>query len=364
VLVVVPATTPYAAAASKVETGGTPVTVAFGPVAGGIITNPRLAADQGLPSAHVLYVDPVGPAATNETITTVKIQPGASFMIPVGQTTNVSVNARNSGHKFSAVIFQPKTPFPPTPQTGTFPPLAPTTMTEVIPSYLYRQYADDDALQAFVQAFNSLTQSYVDWFVDTPLPVYTDDTIAGALLDWVAEGLYGMARPALSSGLFLSKGPLNTYEFNSWPLNKFLLEGPSNITLTTDDVFRRILTWNFYKGDGNEFSIRWLKRRILRFLIGVNGSAPNVDDTSSISITVGSGIVTIRLSTGGLVLAGGAQFNQIGFNGPASPPVPLNSVRTKVVAGTSPLPLAPVLQEAVTLGVLILPFQYTFIVTL
>ena len=40
----------------------------------------------------------------------------------------------------------------------------------------------------------------------------------------------------------------------------------------TDDVFKRILTWHFYKGDGKNFSVRWLKRRIWRFLQGANGT--------------------------------------------------------------------------------------------
>jgi hypothetical protein len=359
--------TPYPTAISAVRVGGTAEIIMYGPVLGGFITNPMLAADQGIAVAEVLFVDVVGPAQDEETTTTVPIQPGQTFVVPAGQTTGVSVNAATSGHKFSAVVIQPQTQFPPTPQEGTFPPDGPTTMTQVIPSYLYQQYADDDDLQAFVAAFNELAQSYVDWFVDTPLAVYTSPSIVGTLLDWVAEGLYGMLRPALSSGTFLSRGPFNTYAYNTWPLNQFQVLGPSNVTIVNDDVFKRILTWNLYRGDGIVFSIRWLKRRVMRFLIGANGSAPNVDDTSPVSVSVGSGIISIRLSLGDRVITGGALFARLGFNGGGhalQPPVTLNMLVTIFVPGPSPLPLAPVLQEAIASGVLVLPFQYEYVVTI
>jgi hypothetical protein len=359
--------TPYRAATTVVSVGGTAAVAMYGPLGGGFITNPASAADQGIGTAEVLFVDLTGPAALKETGTTVPIQPGATFIIPAGQTTNVSVNAKTSGHKFSAVVIQPATQFPPGPQAGVFPPALPTTMTAVIPSYLYREYADDDALQAFVAAFNELTQGYVDWFVDTPLAVYTSPAIAGELLDWVAEGLYGMMRPALSSGLFLSKGPFGTYTFGSWPFGQFKVLGPVNVAIATDDVFKRILTWNLYRGDGNVFSIRWLKRRVMRFLTGANGSAPNVDNTSPVSVSAGAGIISISLSLGTRKVIGGALFGQLGYGGGGrvlKPPIALGMVLTVFVPGPSPLPLAPVLQEAIASGVLVLPFQYEFVVTI
>src|ERR1700675_581252 len=118
--------------------------------------------------------------------------------------------------------------FPPTPQSGTFPPSGPTTLTVPIPSYLYQEYADDADLQAFVGAFNALAGVYVTWFANVPLAAYTNAAISGPLLDWVAQGIYGMTRPVLSSGKFTSKGPYNTYAYNTWPLNKLRIIGPKN----------------------------------------------------------------------------------------------------------------------------------------
>lgn len=176
-----------------------------------------------------------------------------------------------------------------------FPPDGPVTLSQTIPSYLYKQFDDDSDIQAFVASFNTLAQIYVDWFTNTGLPVYTG--LSGSLLDWVAQGLYGITRPTLSSGKFSSIGPLNTYEPNTWTINKLILVGPANISNTSDDIFQRIITWNFYKGDGTNFNIKWLKRRIMRFLIGENGSAPNIDNTYPVSIAFGAnGAVNILLS--------------------------------------------------------------------
>lgn len=250
--------------------------------------------------------------------------------------------------------------FPPTPQEGDFPPTGPTTLTAIVPSYVYQQYADDDDLQAFAAAFNELAQVYASWFATVPLAAYTNAAITGALLDWVAAGVYGFLRPTLSSGRFRSKGPLNTYELNSWPLDKLVILGLLDVAATTDDIFKRIITWNFYKGDGNRFNVRWLKRRILRFLIGTDGSAPNIDNTYQISITFGDGgFVSIRLSSGAMVILGGALPNRFGCN-----QIPLNSVTTQFIAGPDQLPNESVLKEAIEAGVLQLPFQFQFHITI
>jgi len=86
---------------------------------------------------------------------------------------------------------------------------------------------------------------------------------------------------------------LNTSVLNRYtPSSQIFYELP-------DDIFKRILTWNLYKGDGNRFSMRWLKRRIARFLFGVNGIDPQpwvpgftvgAETTSAIGTVVSTGI--------------------------------------------------------------------------
>lgn len=343
-------------ARSEVTVGGEAVTVMYGPVVGGIITNPATIADQGIPVLEVLYVDPTGASATLfESATTVAIQPGQSYFVPA-QTTDVSVNAATSTHQFSAVAFQLPTQ-PAVPQQGDFPPDGPTTLTLTIPSYLYQQYDDDDDLEAFVGSFNALAQGYVTWFATASLPVYTEQS--GALLDWVALGLYGMKRPALSSGRNRDIGPYNTAMFNQIAFNRRIRVGPKDVTVTSDDVFKRIMTWNFYKGDGNVFNVRWLKRRVMRFLIGANGSAPNIDQTYPVSVTYGPGVIAIKLGGGSRTITGGALFNRHGFNR-----VPFNSLQTVFASGPNPLPFESVLKQALDSGVLTLPFQYEFTITI
>lgn len=246
-----------------------------------------------------------------------------------------------------------------TPQQGSFPPDGPVTLSQTIPSYLYKQYDDDADLQAFVASFNALAQIYTDWFTDTSLPVYTG--LSGQLLDWVARGLYGITRPILSSGRFSSVGPLNTYALNAWPLDKLRLVGPKNIANTSDDIFQRILTWNFYKGDGTRFNIRWLKRRIMRFLVGANGSAPNIGETYAVSLTFGAnGLVSIRLSTVVRAITGGAIFGRFALN----QFVPYNEMTTVQLPGPNVLPNEDILKEAIDSGVLQLPFQFSWSITI
>ena len=94
--------TPVPGAASYVVTGGSSVLVVAAGPNGGIITNPLANTDQGLSTAEVLYVDPVGQCgnlAANGT--TFALQPGQNWLLIPGQTTPTYVNAPSSGHKFS-----------------------------------------------------------------------------------------------------------------------------------------------------------------------------------------------------------------------------------------------------------------------
>jgi hypothetical protein len=347
----------YPGAATKVTVGGQSVIAVFGNILGGFLANPSTSGDQGIAAIEPLYVSLIGDATLGESDTTFTLYPGQGFTLPAGLTSNVSVNAATSGHRFSAIVYHSPIQFPPTPNGDTFPPAVPTTLTKTIPSYLYTQYADDDDLQAFVDAFNTLAQQYVDWFVNIGLPVYTAPQISGPLLDWVAQGLYGLSRPSLPSGHTQTIGPLNTYAFNSLTLNSSGTIGSVNYFATNDDVYKRILTWHFYKGDGKVFNIRWLKRRIMRFLYGVNGADFNVDQTYPISISFGPGNqVNILLTSGSATVTGGAIFGQMVFNTAAFGEVDVTH------QSFSPSPMAPILQAAIDAGVLELPFQYKFVV--
>lgn len=324
---------------------------------GGVIINPATTEDQNLPNLEVLYVDPTARATPYESATTVAIQPGQSFNVPPGQTTLTWVNAVTGGHTFVAIGYAASAPFSPTPIPSDFPPSGPTTMTGIIPSYLYEEYDDDSDLQAFVASYNTLAQTFLNTVNSLNLPIYTSPEIEGSLLDWVAQGLYGIARPALSSGRTSLVGPLDTYEFNTMEFNDIDLVSPTDIVATSDDTFKRILTWLFFKGDGKVFSIRWLKRRIMRFLIGVDGTNPNVADTSQISVTFGTdGEVAIRFVDSVTEIVGNhnalydaCEFNEARFN----------EINVEITPLT-PLPYRAIFQEAVQTGVLELPFQFVF----
>jgi hypothetical protein len=213
---------------------------------------------------------------------------------------------------------------------GAFPPPTPPTL-KIIPSYLYEQYADDENLQAFVDSFNGLSQEYLDWLNAVNLPIYTGDMIAGDLLDWVAQGLYGIKRPVVSFSQFDVIGPFNTYQLNTLGFNVQKNVGSSTLFTVTDDIFKRVITWNFYKGDGSQTTINWLKRRIMRFLRGTNGADPGIDNTYQVSIVM---------------------------TGPQAMKISL------INAGLYPMTYAPILQALILANLLPLPFQFTYSVVI
>jgi hypothetical protein len=237
------------------------------------------------------------------------------------------------------------------------PPLGPTSLTQVIPAYLYQEYSDDPDLQSFWSAYNTLAQQYLNWFVQFGqiLADYRNPLIIGPLLDWIAQGLYGMARPTLFSSKNKNIGSFNTWAFNTIPYDRLKRIGPQTYYATTDDVFKRVLTWHVFKGDGKVFDIRWLKRRVARFLQCANGTSLNVDQTYQISVTFGVGNqVTIRLISGIRTVLGGALYNRFKFN-----TMRFNGINTSFMP-LAPITFAATFQEAVQSGALELPFQFTY----
>lgn len=235
----------------------------------------------------------------------------------------------------------------------------PAYRAAVLPSYLYVQYNDDEDLLEMVAAYNDQQQQIIDWFVALNLPIYTQDPVSGALLDWVALGVYGQARPVLPAGTSRDLGPLNTYAFDVLPPNGRRTIGPTQYYATTDDVFRRVITWNFYKGDGRTFDVRWLKRRVMRFLLGDNGIDPGIDQTYQVSVTFGvDAEVTIRLVSGVRNIVRAAIPNTFALNTRQ-----FNQVDTTWTQ-YAPLANAEIFKAAVDAGVLQLPFQYTWTVVI
>jgi|SRR6185437_5585558 len=162
----------------------------------------------------------------------------------------------------------------------------------VIPSYLYQEYSDDEDLQAFVASYNTITQGYLDWFNQTPLSVYTSDNISGSLLDWIGQGIYGMPRPVLASSQVIIEAGYDEQAYDTVPYNYLAYSASGTATTANDDIYKRVLTWNLYKGDGQVFCLQWLKNRIARFINGVAGSDFDVLDSEP-SITVSAGVFTV-----------------------------------------------------------------------
>ena len=230
-------------------------------------------------------------------------------------------------------------------------------LTQIIPSYLYIQYQDEPTappfdegtlgiatvgiateavtgrsrdrypvsdLQAFVNSYNAIAQGYLDSVNALNLPIYTLQT--GSMLDWVALGLYGIQRPSLSVGTtYTPLGVYNTVVYNETAYSEDVKGGDITVYAVTDDYFKRIITWNFYSGDSFQFTIPWLKRRVKRFLDGIDGVDFPIDETYDISVSL------------------------IGVNA-----FEINVPDTEA---------ARILEACVLQGIISLPFQYIFTVT-
>jgi hypothetical protein len=197
--------------------------------------------------------------------------------------------------------------------------------TQVLPAYLYQQYTQDqyvDDLQAFFTAYNNESQSRLDATNNLNLPIYTVQS--APLLDWTAYAIYGQKRPSIGTPTKFSPiGVYDTLPYNSSAYSQDFEIAPSNIYVVTDDIFKRILTWNFYKGDGFQFTNSWLKRRIVQFLYGTNGAPIPIDNTFNVSVTYSGNTITITVPN---------------------------------------LVISPIFQSCLQSGVLQLPFQYTYVV--
>jgi hypothetical protein len=205
---------------------------------------------------------------------------------------------------------------------------SPTSIQFIIPAYLYEQYRDDQDCQAFIDAYNAIAQNYLDWFNTINLPIYTG--LSGPLLDWVAQGLYGISRPSIALSQTSGSGAFNTYKLDQITIDGSTAATTSQVFVVTDEIFKRIITWLFYKGDGRQFSVTWLKRRIMRFLNGVAGTDPGVDQAYQVSVQfTGTTVVNITISS-----------------------------------GSAPTTYAPVLRAALLSGVIPLPFQFSYNVLL
>lgn len=167
---------------------------------------------------------------------------------------------------------------------------------KIIPAYPFVQYSDDPNVVAFFDAYNDIAQTYLDAFNALTLPYWPADIISGNLLDWIAEGIYGEKRPKWQTSTgSVAKGAYDTVEYNSIAYAHIRSYTPGTASFLPDDYFKRILTWNYYKGDGMQFTVPWFKRRIARFIHGPAGIDPPLQDTFDISITSERGVFTIKI---------------------------------------------------------------------
>ena len=92
---------------------------------------------------------------------------------------------------------------------------------------------------------------------------------------------------------------------NMLPTNTIATDGSltteSGTAITaTDDYYKRTLTWCTYIGDGRVFNFPNLRKRVARFLYGVNGTDITLSQAQNVALAVGSNPndVTITVPAG------------------------------------------------------------------
>ncbi len=226
-------------------------------------------------------------------------------------------------------------------------------VTQTVPCTPYAQWSDDPDIVAFFTAQTQTAQEALDETNAYQLPVFLAQS--GALLDWAASSIYGISRPNLTSGGPRAVGPLNTFNLNSEDLNGFSMVNTSKSFLADDTTYQRIIQWNTFKGDGFQFTVPWLKRRVQRFISG----SLYPDQTYQVSVRfTAPGAVLISIASAIQTLVGGAFFNDHLYNDFE----PLNGSEVTPLVPPAPTEFAGAFQAAIVSGVLQLPFQYTFTV--
>ncbi|MXV43589.1 hypothetical protein GS501_00655 [Saccharibacter sp. 17.LH.SD] len=171
--------------------------------------------------------------------------------------------------------------------------------TLLAPATPYQQFSDDADIIAFFEAYNALMQEIIFWMVGHPMALYIGPALTGNLLSYCALCLYGQFRYRISYVELRSvTGAIDTTTINRLSVDETVIDKRYIGNSISDDLFKRILTWNFYKGDGLNFSIPWLKRRIMRFLTGDDGHAWRFNSTDPVSVRLEGRKVIITPDTG------------------------------------------------------------------
>lgn len=231
-------------------------------------------------------------------------------------------------------------------------------LEDIIRSYLYTQYNDDDNIRAFVTAYNTMAKNIYDWMRSANLPIFVGGYNAGDQLRWIARGIYGVKPPVLESGRQLVIGEFNTCTFNTVPFNTRRVINQSEQVVVSDDLFKRIMTWNFYKGDGFYFTIPWLKRRIMRFITGVNGVDVVNDQHWSISVLFSGSGASVSIIKGFRKLTDSSVYNTQTFNSRAY------NQKTSVLIKSNEYEYASLFKQAFDSGLLHMPFYQPVSVTI
>lgn len=221
-------------------------------------------------------------------------------------------------------------------------------------AYLYDQYSDDEDLQSFFSTLTAFGQGYMDWATNTPLAVWTNPNINGQLLDWTAQSLYGIVRPVISTSSSKTTGVYGTRAYGTGPAYGMLLRRETGTAIiANDDIYKRVITWVLYQGDADNIDITWLKKRIARFLYGADGSDFDIGLLNNISINP-----TMMLANAGY------GRNPYGMRPAYGMMLIRQTLQIQLNITIPNTPASQILSDFLTQGILPMPTQCTYTVTI
>lgn len=160
-------------------------------------------------------------------------------------------------------------------------------------AYAYQEYADDEYVQAFVSAYNRISQGYLDWSNQNPLALYTNSNISGEMLDFVGNNLYGISRPVISTFSRTISGELGSNVLGDHTMGTLVITESGTAIVANDDIYKRTLTWYLYRGDGMQMSVEWVRRRVARFIYGAYGADIDVGLITNVGIALPADSTTL-----------------------------------------------------------------------
>jgi hypothetical protein len=130
--------------------------------------------------------------------------------------------------------------------------------------YVGNGFEKSPDVNAIVDASNAELNTCIENLRNLSVAQYNDKCCDW--LDWFALGVYGFQRPIIAiDDTVRADGGWGSFGWGTHGWGYGILGNNPSFESVPDDIFIKTLQWHLYRGDGFQFCISWLRRRIQRF---------------------------------------------------------------------------------------------------